>query len=147
MGSTAQFAEATLLRSLPIQDEHGGRASDTKGMAVSSAMMAPAESKGDPGLPGSAGNTGDPNNFSSGGTTATETLKIVITVPPPSSVDTNAAFGLTAAVETSQNQVLTSFEGNLTVILSANPGTAVLAGPVTVRATDGVATFCWSQHQ
>ncbi len=66
---------------------------------------------------------------------------IVITSPPPTTVALGASFGLTAKLETSLGQVVTSFNGNMTVDLTANPGGAVLGGTATVRASSGVAVF------
>ncbi len=70
-----------------------------------------------------------------------QTLTLEITSPPPGSVGVGQSFGLTVAVKDSQGHLFTAFNGDVTVILSANPGSASLAGAVTVAAVNGVATF------
>jgi hypothetical protein len=102
---------------------------------------APGGTKGTEGTKGAAGAASDPDDFPNGDNPDQETLLVVITSPPPGSVAVNAAFGLTAAVETSQHEVVTSFNGDITIVLATNPGGAVLGGPVTVRASNGVAVF------
>ncbi len=67
--------------------------------------------------------------------------QLVVTAQPPSSVIVGAGFGLTATVEDSSGNVDSSFNGTVTVGLSANPGGATLGGTLTVTAQDGVATF------
>jgi hypothetical protein len=93
------------------------------------------------GSAGASGVASDPDNFSSGGTITPQTLLVVITSPPPGSVAEGATFGVTAAVENSQHQVVTTFNGDITVVLSNPPAGASLNGPVTVRASGGVAVF------
>ena len=91
-----------------------------------------------PEAPGTATNDDD----DSGGTTnTTDTYKIVITAPPPASVPYDTNFTLTAAVEDENNNVYTSFNGSITVVISTNPDSGVLGGTVTMYATQGVAKF------
>ncbi len=83
---------------------------------------------------------------SSGLTTATTsafnvTAQLAVTVQPPASISVGAGFGLTVTAEDSSGNVLTSFNGTITVALSNNPGTATLGGTLTATAQDGVATF------
>ncbi len=101
--------------------------------------MAPTPRAAAAGAAGVASN--DPDTFSSGGTLTPQTVQIAITSPPPQSVPTKATFSLTAAVENSQGQVLTDFNGDITVVLANAPASIVLNGPVTVRASGGRAVF------
>ncbi len=119
---------------------HGGRAADgDNGKKGAGSSVGPEGAKGTPGAQGSDGQADDPGDF--GGGSSAQTLMIVITSPPPASVAVGASFGLTAKLETSQGQVVTSFNGNMTIVLTANPGGAVLGGKATVRAANGVAVF------
>lgn len=65
----------------------------------------------------------------------------VLSTPPPSGVLQGSNFGLTVEVLNAQNQVDTSFSGNLTIGLATNPGNSTLGGVLTVTAVHGVATF------
>ena len=100
-----------------------------------------AGSLGTEGAPGAVGTASSVNEFLASGTSTTQTLTLVITTPPPSPVGIGAGFTLTAAVENSAHQVVTSFNGDITVVLTGGPGGGVLAGSTTVHATSGVAEF------
>ena len=60
---------------------------------------------------------------------------------PPTQVGDNVGFGAVVDVEDKYGNVETTYNGNVTVALDANPGGATLAGTFTVAAQDGVATF------
>jgi streptogramin lyase len=66
---------------------------------------------------------------------------LVITGQPPASVTAGSGFGLTATVDDSSGNPVTSFNGTVTVALANNPGGSTLGGPLTVTASNGVATF------
>ncbi len=65
---------------------------------------------------------------------------LVVTQQPPSSVTAGAGFGLTVAAEDGSGDVVTSFNGTVTLSLGNNPGGDTLGG-TTVNAVNGVATF------
>jgi hypothetical protein len=72
--------------------------------------------------------------------------QLVITHPPAFAglegfVFVGIPFSVTAAVEDGQGNVVTSFNGSLTISLAANPGGAALGGTLTANATNGVAVF------
>ncbi len=69
------------------------------------------------------------------------TDKLVVTSQPPSSVNAGSPFGLTVQVETASNNVVTGFNGSVTIALSSNPGKSTLSGTLTVTAKSGVASF------
>ena len=52
-----------------------------------------------------------------------------------------SGFGLTVEAEDSSGNLVTSFNGTVTVALASNPGGATLGGTLTVTASAGVATF------
>jgi hypothetical protein len=60
---------------------------------------------------------------------------------PPASVTAGSGFGLTVEAEDSSGNLVTSFNGTVTVALASNPGGAALGGTLTVTASGGVATF------
>ena len=66
---------------------------------------------------------------------------LVVTAQPPDSVTAGSGFGLTVTLEDNSGDVISSFDGNVSVGLSNNPGGADLGGSLTVTAHDGVATF------
>jgi hypothetical protein len=76
--------------------------------------------------------------FNVAGVPATQ---FVVAAQPPASVPVNSGFGLTVAVEDGHGNVATSFTGNVTIALAANPGGSTLGGTLTVPAVNGVATF------
>ncbi len=67
--------------------------------------------------------------------------QLVISSPPPGSVVAGFGFGLSVTALDAQGNVLTSFNGPVTLTLANNPGYGNLGGPVTVQAVNGVATF------
>ena len=68
--------------------------------------------------------------------------KLVVSIPPPSSVTAGSGFGLAIAAEDPYGNLATGFAGSVTVTLAGNPGTGILGGgPVTVAADSGVANF------
>jgi streptogramin lyase len=80
-----------------------------------------------------------PNNAIGLATLATSQL--VVTQQPPSSLTAGSPFGLTVTAEDSSGNVITSFNGTVTVGLANNPGVATLGGTLTAMASNGVATF------
>jgi streptogramin lyase len=71
----------------------------------------------------------------------TFSMHLVITQPPPTSVTAGSGFGLTVQAEDSSGNLVSSFDGTLTVGLASNPGGTTLGGTLTVAASGGVATF------
>jgi uncharacterized delta-60 repeat protein len=59
----------------------------------------------------------------------------------PSSVTAGAPFSLTVEAEDSSGNLLSSYEGPITLALAVDPGGSALGGTLTVTAVDGVATF------
>ena len=66
---------------------------------------------------------------------------LVVTQQPPASVTAGSSFGLTVTAEDGSGNVLTSFNGTVTVALGNNPGGGTLGGTLTTTAVNGVATF------
>jgi hypothetical protein len=66
---------------------------------------------------------------------------MVITQQPPSSVTAGTGFGLTVQAVDSSGNLVSSFNGTVTVGLASNPGGTTLGGTVVVAASGGVATF------
>ena len=71
----------------------------------------------------------------------TSSTHLVTTQQPPASVTAGTPFGLTVEAEDSSGNLVTSFNGMVTVALASNPGGATLGGTLTVTASAGVATF------
>jgi len=67
--------------------------------------------------------------------------QVVITQQPPASVVANAGFGLQASVEDVYGNVVTSASNTVKVALENNPSGAKLGGTLSVKASNGVATF------
>ncbi|MHC5539569.1 beta strand repeat-containing protein, partial [Singulisphaera rosea] len=67
--------------------------------------------------------------------------QLVITTPPPSSVNTAAAFSMTVTAEEAYGTIDLDYNGPITLSLAANPGDGMLSGKLTVNAVQGVATF------
>ncbi len=67
--------------------------------------------------------------------------KLAITTQPPASVTAGSTFGLAVTVEDRIGDVITSYNGSVTIALSNNPGAGTLGGTLTVTAVNGVATF------
>jgi streptogramin lyase len=69
------------------------------------------------------------------------TTNLVVTQEPPTSVIAGSGFGLTAEAEDNSGNLVTSFNGTVTVALASNPGGATVGGTLTVTASGGIATF------
>ncbi len=69
------------------------------------------------------------------------TSQLVVTQQPPASVTAGSPFGLTVEAEDTSGDLLSSFNGTVTVALASNPGGASLGGTLTATASGGVATF------
>ncbi len=69
------------------------------------------------------------------------TTFLVVTTQPPSSVTAGSGFGFTVTAEDHSGNLLTSFNGTVTVALLNNPGGSTLGGTLSVTAQNGVATF------
>ena len=69
------------------------------------------------------------------------TSQLVVTAEPPASVTAGSAFGLTVEAEDSSGNLLSSFDGTVTVALANGPGGATLGGTLSATASNGVATF------
>ena len=99
-----------------------------------------------PGLDGSNGTTGSPgsegtaNGPETYGNPAVETLQLVMTTPPPSSVTSGEAFSVVVSVEYSQGSIYTAFSGEVTLTVDSASG-ALLSVPFIAYASDGVASF------
>src|SRR5207245_10699346 len=60
---------------------------------------------------------------------------------PPGSVTAGSGFGLAVSVEDAFGNLVTSFNGGVTVSLAGGPAGAGLGGVLWLAAVDGVATF------
>ncbi|MGA7497522.1 MAG: dockerin type I repeat-containing protein [Isosphaeraceae bacterium] len=69
------------------------------------------------------------------------TNQLAVTAQPPGSVTAGSGFGFTVTAEDKSDNVLSSFNGTVTVALDTNPGGATLGGTLSVAAQSGVATF------
>ncbi len=67
--------------------------------------------------------------------------QLVVTTPPAGTVGAGLGFGLVVSAEDAFGDIDPSFTGTVTVALKNNPGSALLGGPFTIHAVDGVATF------
>ena len=67
--------------------------------------------------------------------------QLVVSNGPPSSVTAGNPFGLTVTVEDPWRNLITSFNGNVTIALANGSGTGALGGTLTVKASQGIATF------
>ncbi len=67
--------------------------------------------------------------------------QLVVIAQPPASVAAHGNFGLTVAVVDASSDLVSTFDGNVTVALSSKPGGGKLHGTLTVAAINGVATF------
>ena len=65
----------------------------------------------------------------------------LVVTSQPSSVAAGVGFGFTLAAEDAQGNVATSYTGNVTVALAANPGGSSLGGTLIVSIANGVASF------
>src|SRR5262249_60909792 len=66
---------------------------------------------------------------------------LVVTQQPTASVTAGNSFGLTVQAQDSSGNLITSFNGTVTLALASNPGGGTLGGTLTVTASGGVATF------
>jgi streptogramin lyase len=69
------------------------------------------------------------------------TSQLVVTQQPPASITAGSPFGFTVTAEDGSGNVVSSFNGTVTVALANNSGSATLGGTLTATATGGVATF------
>jgi hypothetical protein len=67
--------------------------------------------------------------------------QLAVTSQPPASVLAGSPFGLTVSVENAVGNVVSSFNGMVTLALGSNPGGGNLSGTLSVAAVNGVATF------
>ena len=67
--------------------------------------------------------------------------QLVVAAPPPATIAANAAFGLTVAVVDASGNLVTTYNGSVTVALAGKPGGVKLRGTLTATAVNGVATF------
>jgi hypothetical protein len=67
--------------------------------------------------------------------------QLAITRQPPARVAEGRAFGLKVAVEDRFGDVITNFNGSVTIAIGNNPGGATLGGKRTVTVVNGIATF------
>ena len=128
---------------------NGGRGGDggagdplgLPGVSNSKGSSGTKGSIGGKGVAGSAGTTNGQQLFSSGVSVTQQTLQLVITSPPPSSVAAGVGFNLTVDAETGSAAVDVGYDGPVSVQLSGGPGGATLGGTLTVNASNGVAKF------
>ena len=80
----------------------------------------------------------DYGNNSIGAAFSTE---LVFTQQPPASLTAGSPFGLTVEDMDSSGNLVSSFDGTVTVALAKNPGRTALGGTLSVTASNGVATF------
>ena len=71
----------------------------------------------------------------------TAITQLVVTQQPPANLTAGSGFGLTVQAEDSSGNLITSFNGTVTVGLASNPGGTTLGGTLTVAASGGVASF------
>jgi hypothetical protein len=64
--------------------------------------------------------------------------QLVITTPPPATVTAGSALAYTVAAEDAQGNVVTSFNGTLSVTIGTNPGGSTLGGTLAAAARSGV---------
>jgi hypothetical protein len=67
--------------------------------------------------------------------------ELLVTTQPPASIVANREFGVIAELVDSSGNVITRFNGPVTISLAVNPGKDHLSGTLTVKAVKGVATF------
>ena len=98
-------------------------------------------------VPAGLGITAGPDGnlwFTAGADVGVATLatsQLVVTQQPPASVTAGTPFGLTVEAEDSSGNLLSSFDGTVSVAIATNPGGASLGGTLTATASQGVATF------
>ncbi len=79
--------------------------------------------------------------YSQGFTVAAAGATKLTVAAPNGTILTNAPFTWTVNAEDPYGNVDTTFNGNVTLSLASNPGSATLGGTLTVAAVNGVATF------
>ncbi len=67
--------------------------------------------------------------------------KLIVYIPPPTSMISGSQFGLAIAALDQFGNLATGYTGNVKIQLDNNPGNATLSGPTTVAAVNGVANF------
>jgi hypothetical protein len=73
--------------------------------------------------------------------TPASATQLVITQPPPATVQVNKAFAMKASIEDQYGNVVTSAANPVSVAFANNPTGATLGGTLTVNASQGVASF------
>ncbi len=73
--------------------------------------------------------------------TAAPATQLVVTTPPPNSIKAGQAFTVVVSAEDQFHNVVSTFNGDLTVALANNPDASTLGGAATVAVVDGEATF------
>jgi hypothetical protein len=73
--------------------------------------------------------------------TAAAATQLAVTTAPPTSFLAVQTFGLVVTAEDHYGNVATTYNGDVTLAVAANPGGSALAGTSNVVAVDGVATF------
>ncbi len=67
--------------------------------------------------------------------------RLVTVTQPPASLAAGQAFGFTIAAEDAFGNAVTGFNGSVTASMANDPGGAPLSGPLTVTASNGLASF------
>ena len=67
--------------------------------------------------------------------------QLVITQPPPSTVNVNTRFSMQASIEDAYGNVVTTASNSVSVAFANNPTGATLGGTRTVTVSSGVASF------
>jgi hypothetical protein len=67
--------------------------------------------------------------------------KLIVTGQPPTTVGVGAGFALRVSAEDQFDNIDPAFHGAVTLALGANPGLALLGGPLKVTAVGGIAEF------
>jgi hypothetical protein len=75
------------------------------------------------------------------GAPTSQATQLILGSLPSSTVTAGASFGFTVAAEDSQGNIITGFNGTVTVALATNPGGSTLGGTLVASATNGIATF------
>src|SRR5262249_25387860 len=73
--------------------------------------------------------------------TAATVTQWVVTTQPPASVSAGSSFSLAVAAEDGFGNVNTTYSGNVSLALAANPGGGTLGGVLTGAANAGIMTF------
>ena len=67
--------------------------------------------------------------------------QLVVTSGPPGSITAGNPFGLIVAVEDPLGDLISSFNGNISIGLTKSDGAGAIGGTLTVSASHGIATF------